>query len=291
VVDRSDTGDDDIVDAYLTRLGVEREPSSVEALFAIHRAHVDRVPYETTWIALGERWTVESAAAMERIARRGRGGYCFHLNGSLALLLGMLGYDVSRHVGGVHGPDDSNESLTNHLVLLVDGLPADDNPSGTWYVDVGLGDALYEPLPLRPGSYAQTPMQFALEQTPDGVADWHFVHDPDGSFPGMNFFAAVATIDDFADRHLKLSTSPQSGFVKTPTAQRRNRTSAHAVRGLTRSVRDEVGTVTTFVTDRREWFDLLADEYFLHLQDVSAVAKDRLWARAVEAHEAWLATQ
>jgi hypothetical protein len=54
----------------------------------------------------------------------GRGGYCYHLNGAFALLLASLGYDVRRHLGGVHGPDGpSPESLGNHLVLSVGGLP------------------------------------------------------------------------------------------------------------------------------------------------------------------------
>jgi hypothetical protein len=42
-------------EAVLVRLGVLARPPSVEALFELHRAWVERVPYETTWIALGER--------------------------------------------------------------------------------------------------------------------------------------------------------------------------------------------------------------------------------------------
>jgi N-hydroxyarylamine O-acetyltransferase len=279
------------MDAYLHRLGVDDEPPSVDALFRIHRAHVDRVPYETTWIHLGEQWSVNSQDAVERIARGGRGGYCFHLNGSLAQLLSVLGYDVSLHIGGVHGPEPGEGDLTNHLVLLVDGLPTTENPAGRWYVDAGLGDALYEPLPLVAGTYPQGPMTFALDETPGGVGDWHFAHDPGGSFPGMNFRSAVATIDDFAPRHAVLSTSPESGFVRTVTAQRRQQDSVSALRALTLSTRDAAGITTTFVTNRQEWFALLADEFLLPLDGVDAEAKDRLWTSACASHEAWLATQ
>ena len=38
--------------------------------------------------------------------------------------------------------------MDNHLVLTVSGLPTDDNAAGVWYVDGGLGDVLYDPLPL-----------------------------------------------------------------------------------------------------------------------------------------------
>ncbi|MEO7573066.1 MAG: arylamine N-acetyltransferase, partial [Acidimicrobiales bacterium] len=138
--------DPKVCDAYLARLGVEVEPPTVDALFRLHRAHVEQVPYETLWIQLGERWGIDAAASAERIARSRRGGYCFHLNGALSALLGSLGYRVSRHVGGVHGPAGPAEAeMTNHLVLLVHDLPTEANPDGHWYVDAGLGDALHQP--------------------------------------------------------------------------------------------------------------------------------------------------
>src|SRR5256885_2158064 len=154
-------------DAYLRRLGVEAAPPSVDALFELHRAHTERVAYETVWIHAGQRWGIDPADTVERIAVGGRGGYCFHLNGAFSELLTALGYHVTRHVGGVHGPTGPDEdALTNHLVLTVAGLPSDHNSSGIWYVDVGLGDALHEPLPLRAGTYVQGPFTLSLEETP-----------------------------------------------------------------------------------------------------------------------------
>lgn len=283
-------GRTDLIDAYLGRLGVDAEPPSVEALFRIHCAHVDRVPYETTWIHLGERWGIATGPAMERIAYGGRGGYCFHLNGSLARLLATLGYDVSLHVGGVHRVEPLADDLTNHLVITVAGLPTDDNPAGSWYVDAGLGDALYEPLPLLAGTYEQGPMTFVLTETPGGIGDWHLAHDPEGSFAGMNFRSSLAALDDFASRHAHLSTSPDSGFVRNVTAQRRRQRSVIWIRALTYGRRDANGVSTSFVTDRDDWFALLADEFLLRLDDVDVDAKDRLWTSARTAHEAWLAT-
>ena len=78
-------------DAYLHRLGLDAEPPSVDALFRLHRAHVERVPYETLWIQLGEPWDIGPAASVVRIATAGRGGYCFHLNGAFSELLAALG--------------------------------------------------------------------------------------------------------------------------------------------------------------------------------------------------------
>ena len=279
-----------VLDAYLNRLGEDGGPPSVDALFRIHRAHVERIPYETTWIHMGEQWGIDDGSSMERIALRGRGGYCFHLNGSLAGLLASLGYDVSHHIGGVHGPEPSADDLTNHLVLVVAGLPTIDNPEGDWYVDVGLGDALHDPLPLRAGTYRQGPMTFVLEETPNGIADWHFVHDSHGAFPGMNFRAAVADLDAFEDRHRHLSTSPESGFVRTVTVQRRTHDAVIALRALTFTERCHDGMSTRYVTKRDEWFALLADEFLLPLDGVDVAARVRLWASACASHEVW-ATQ
>ena len=96
-----------LFDAYLARLGCEREPPSAAALGRLHRAQAERIPYETTWIHLGERRGIGPLASVDLIARHGRGGYCFHLNGALAALLVELGYHVTLHRGGVHhGPPE-----------------------------------------------------------------------------------------------------------------------------------------------------------------------------------------
>jgi N-hydroxyarylamine O-acetyltransferase len=272
-------------DAYLSRLGLEREPPSAEALARIHRAHVERVPYETLWIHLGERWTVDPVASLERIAGRRRGGYCYHLNGALSELLRDLGYDVVRHVGGVHGPDGPAEAdLGNHLVLTVRGVPTDEHPEGTWYVDAGLGDALHEPLPLRAGEHRTGPFVLALEETPGGVGDWHLTHDPAGGFTGMSWRSLPAEMDAFAAKHQWLSSSPESGFVKVLTAQLRDATGVDVVRGLTLRRIGEGASERTLETEA-EWTAALADLFGLVVDDDRRAA---LWERVAAAHEAWV---
>lgn len=270
---------------YLRRLGLEAEPPSVAALFRIHRAQLERIPYETTWIHLGENWGINVDDSLERIATRGRGGYCFHLNGSLGQVLTQLGYDVSLHVGGVHRGEPEAALMTNHLVLLVSGLVTDENPNGVWYVDAGLGDALYEPLPLVAGTYQQGPLTFVLSETPGAVGDWHFAHDPRGSFPGMAFQSRKATLAEFEARHQHLSTSLESGFVRTVTVQRRERHRVIVLRALTFSIRDEEGFSSRVVTDRAEWFALLADELLLRLDGVGPSDLERLWKSANVSHQ------
>ena len=283
--------DPDVRAAYLARLGLEPAPPSADALCSLAQRQAERVPYETLWIQAGEAWSVDPHEAARRIAREGRGGYCYHLNGALGLLLSSLGYDVRGHVGGVHGPDGPDPaSAGNHLALTVHGLPTDTNPGGTWYVDNGLGDALHGPLPLVAGEHHQPPFRLSLEQEPGSTA-WHLTHDPSGGFRGMRWTSSVATLSDFEDKHRWLSTSPDSSFVQVAMAERRDATGVDVVRGLI-SMRIGADAHTAEPVMRRaEWFDLLADRFGLRLETSTPEARDRLWRTVVDAHRRWEATR
>ncbi|HEY2428203.1 MAG TPA: arylamine N-acetyltransferase [Acidimicrobiales bacterium] len=280
-----------MIDEYLFRLRVEREAPSADALRRLHRAHVQRVPYETVWIHMGERYGCSAEESLARIAGTSRGGYCFHLNGAFSELLAALDYDVVRHVGGVHGPDGpSDQAMTNHLVLTVHGLPSGDNPAGDWYVDVGLGDALFEPLPLRAGVYEQPPFRLELDETPGGVGDWHLTHDPAGSFPGMAWRSAPAELAMFEPMNTELSTSPESGFVKTLSVQRRSARAVDVLRGAV-LLRVGDGAHQRTLTSGAELTETLNTVFGFDLDDFSPDALDALWDRVHAAHQAWQSAQ
>jgi N-hydroxyarylamine O-acetyltransferase len=254
-------------------------------LHRLHRAQVERVPYETVWLHLGEPWTVDAEASAARVAHQGRGGYCFHVNGAFSELLRALGYDVTRHLGGVHGPDGATEAeMGNHLVLTVAGLPTDTNPEGTWYVDAGLGDALHEPLPLREGEYRQGPFAYTLTATPGAIGDWHFAHDTQGSFKGMSWWSAPAEMSDFAAHHERLSTSPESLFVQYLIVQRRDAGGVDIMVGLGLRRVDGTNAPGRALTERSEWFDVLENTFGLRFDGADPAAVDRLWEKTSAAH-------
>ncbi|CRK60155.1 N-acetyltransferase [Alloactinosynnema sp. L-07] len=271
-------------DAYLARLGWRSvPPPTLETLSALHRAQVERVPYETVWIALGEARTIDPIDSVRYLAR-GRGGYCYHLNGALGALLDWLGFDVHWRVGGVQGTAEHPRGATgNHLVLEVHGL--DD---AVWLVDTGLGDGLYEPVPLVESAFTHAPYDFALRPSETG---WRFDHDPQGSFLGMDFAPAEAAVEDFTAEHERLSTSSESGFVRVVTAARRDADSLSELRGRVLTTTDKSGRDKTMLDTRADYFDLLADTFRLPLHDVSADRKAALWERVSADHEAYLATR
>lgn len=269
------------VDRYLARLGVasdDHAAPSADGLVRLHAAHVDRVSYETLWIHLGEVRGIDPAQSIHEIAVRGRGGYCFHLNGAFAELLAALGYRVTRHLGAVHAADTPPDHLGNHMVLLVHDLPADGNPDGTWYVDVGLGDGVQSPMPLAPGTAHQPPFTVALQPSPWAIATWSFVHDAGGSFPGMVFDAAPVEVAAFAADHHELSTSPTSVFTTNVLALRRDGTTVHRLRNDTLTLVTAAGTSSTRLDEAGFWHEL-EHRFLLDLGDIDAAARGRLWAR------------
>lgn len=278
--------DPEVRAAYLARLGLEAAEPSVEMLTLIVQRQAERVPYETLWIPAGERWSIDPGQAAWRIAFGGRGGYCYHLNGALGLLLRSLGYAVHGHVGGVHGDGaPSADAMGNHLVLTVSDLPSDVNPSGHWYVDNGLGDALHEPLPLAPGTYVQEPFRLTLERDDDST--WRLIHDPSGGFRAMTWTTGQAHPTDFAAKHEWLSTSPESGFVQVPMAERRDATGVDVIRGL---VLGRVGANAFTgepITRKAEWFEALADVFDLRFDGTPPEYQQRLWDKILDAHHAW----
>jgi arylamine N-acetyltransferase len=272
------------VAAYLQRLGVALSgPPSAEQLADLHRSHVARVPYETLEIQLGRPTTVDPYESAARVIA-GRGGYCYHLNGAFSALLHALGYDVTWHVGGVfRTQDDTPGPNANHLALTVR------LGESAYFVDTGLGNALYEPIPLRPGAVVSGPFRFAFIASPVAPGGWRFIHDPTlGSFAGMDFAAAAARPEDFAARHLELSTSPSSPFVAVSTVQRRTATGIDSLKGCTLTRLDGTDRQSRVLESADEWFGVLSRLFGLALHDVSPADRANLWQRVWAGHLDWL---
>lgn len=276
---------------YLRRLGrpdLLDAPPTWEGLRALHTAHVERVPYEALDIWLERPTGIDPAESAARITG-GRGGYCYHLNGAFSALLARLGYDVTRHAGGVQSRGAEPGITRNHLALTARGLPSPGNPGGAWLVDLGLGDGPHEPLPLVAGSYRQGPFTYGLRPSEVAPGGWRFDHDPAGSFEGMDFAPEPAEMAEFEDMHRHLSTSPDSGFVRVAAVLRRDASGVDVLRGLVLT-RQGAGEHSVTLDSARDYYAALGDVFGLTLDDVADAEKDRLWRRLRDAHEAWTAS-
>lgn len=277
------------VAAFLHRIGLDSAPAgpSVESLFALQRAYVDSVPYETVQYQFGEGGPLDPHAVAARMIARETGGYCFQLNGVFALLLESLGYQVTMHRGGVQTRSaPAAHADGTHLVLTVTGLP--ETPDQVWLVDPGLDDGFYEPVPLEPGTTWQAPYQLTLRAS-DVVDGWRLDHDPRSTLAGMDFASAPAVLGDFAAQHARLSTSPESVFVRTCVAFRRRPTSLVSLRScqLTEVFADRIETAV--VESAAEFYGVLADVFQLPLPQLGPVQREQLWRRVEQQYESYLA--
>ncbi|MDP6343015.1 MAG: arylamine N-acetyltransferase, partial [Alphaproteobacteria bacterium] len=160
------------LDAYLARIG-HAGPRDVnaETLRALHRAHLETVPFENLDIHLGRPIVLNEAALFEKIVGRRRGGFCFELNGLFAALLRELGFAVSLLSARVVGKDGALAPEFDHLTLLVE-------TEGRWLADVGFGDGFTEPLCLDgAGPQRRGDSEYRLARR-DG--DWRMAARPPG---------------------------------------------------------------------------------------------------------------
>jgi len=275
--------------AYLRRVDVDGDlPPTYDTLLRLHRAHLDAVPYENLGIMLGRPPSVDPAESLARVGEVGRAGYCFHQNGALGAVLTELGFELSRRHGHVWtGEGDRDDSYLNHLVLVADGLPTDDNPGGRWWVDVGLGDAFRDPVPVTVGRHDQAGFRYEITEVRDD--GWSFRHDRAGTFTGIEVSSLSTEQPVVEAAHARLSAPEDGRFAKLLVVQRRDETGVDTVRGCLhhRTLADDA--TETELASYDAWRGALVDGTRLSLEGVDdgglRALYDAQWAK----HLAWTA--
>jgi N-hydroxyarylamine O-acetyltransferase len=145
--------DDDLKD-YLDRIlyGGPREPT-LAALRGIVAAHAMAIPFENIDPLLGRGVRLDTPALIDKLVRRGRGGYCFEHNTLLWRALRALGFRVDGFSARVlWGRPEGDPTARSHMLLRV-ALP-----KGDFLADVGFGGlTLTAPLRLEIGPEQPTP--------------------------------------------------------------------------------------------------------------------------------------
>jgi arylamine N-acetyltransferase len=107
----------------------------------------------------------------------------------------------------------------------------------------------------------------------------------------MTWTTGEALTTDFAARHEWLSTSPESGFVQVPMAERRDATGVDVIRGVVLARVGANAFTADPITRRSEWFDVLADVFDLRFDATPPESRQRLWDNVLGAHRAWVARE
>lgn len=219
--------DADAVDAYLDRIGLvpgdirSAEPN-LDALTRLQTAHVKHVPFENLSI-VGDPFDGERGSGVRldighlhnKIVDRGRGGYCYELNGLFTTLLDALEFDVHRAAAMVVNDEEDNEHSTpaNHHTIIV----SLDRP---YVVDVGMIPQMRQPTPLdgedTPADEAgvrwrvvqnDRPMYNLRMEYSIADADWKPRYDFDRTPRELPYFEASC---DY------LSNAPEAYFANNP---------------------------------------------------------------------------
>ena len=130
------------VEKYLARIGIGgQEPPTAEFLARLQEAHLRTVPYENCEIFLeGRVPSLAPEQLYDKIVDRGRGGYCFELNGAFGWLLSACGFRFSETFARWCFGEKEPLPPRRHRILLVR------IGKETLIADAGVGS----PCPLAP---------------------------------------------------------------------------------------------------------------------------------------------
>jgi N-hydroxyarylamine O-acetyltransferase len=183
----------------------------LDNLEKLQRLHMTAVPFENLDVFYRRGVKTSAAWSVPKIVERGRGGWCFELNGAFAALLAELGYRVTRRAATVLYPPIS--PMPTHLTLEV-------RLERPYLVDVGFGDSFIRPLPLdsegpHDGGTGEFGFVFEGEHTtlfglePGGAAEPHY-----------RFGSNAAESLDFDEASTWLQTAPDLSWTKSRFATR-----------------------------------------------------------------------
>ncbi len=200
------------LEAYFRRIGHDglREPS-LRCLEALHLAHATRIPFENLDIQLGRPVRIDLESLQAKLVRGGRGGYCFEHNTLFAAVLARLGFQVDTLEARVRLGTTEVRPRT-HMALRVRLA------EGDWLADVGFGgEGLRQPVPF--GGEPCTRFDDTCRLRSEGRVTVLQRLQPEGWTDLYALEPEPALPVDFAMGNHYTSTHPESGFVRTLTAQ------------------------------------------------------------------------
>ncbi|QEL24751.1 arylamine N-acetyltransferase [Bosea sp. F3-2] len=254
------------LDAYLARIGIDRPVSlDLQSLSRLHYAHLMTFTWEALDAFMGWPSSITPASAFAKMVEGRRGGWCYEMNGLFGAALDALGFRVTRLCGGVKREELGDVAIGNHLTLRVDL----DRP---YLAEVGVADAIIEPVPLAVGPISQRGFDFSIAPAEDG---WlRFNNHPHGIAPSFDFRADHSDEAAMAATHGWLMQDPGSPFTNALAVLR------HTADGYVALQNDRLRSVTpgSVREQRITSADHLADT-FETVFDLDVPQSTQVWDR------------
>jgi len=200
------------IDAYLARIGLTDRPSvDRSGLEILQRAHLSAVAFENLDVYAGSGVRTDLAWSIDKVVGRGRGGWCFEVNGAFSGLLAQLGFPVKRLLATVLLPPPSD--VPSHMTLEV-------QLDQSYLVDVGFGDSFIRPLILD------------VSEVQDGGSGQYQLADDEGVYtlsgisangtlsPQYRFDRTGHSLADYTEHSQRLQTDRELKWSQAPFATR-----------------------------------------------------------------------
>jgi arylamine N-acetyltransferase len=240
--------------------------ATLETLHALVSAHTRRIAFENVDSLLGRPVADLGAEALvDKLVRRGRGGFCYEQNGLMGYVLEELGFRVDHISARVLWSSGADAPLPaeNHDVLLVT-VPS---VEGRFLVDVGFGG----PTPTAPLRFAAG----VVQQTPHGA---YTLLAHDGGYllhaqvrnewkPLYTFTTHRRPRIDLEVGSWYMSTHPTSLFVTALTAAIVTDDERYNLRGRNLTVHRREATERIRLDGAAEVLELLISRFGLALTD------------------------
>ena len=202
-----------VIDEFLRRIGLAADTPAeptYEFLKAVQYHSVLRIAYENLDILEGKPLCLSPDALFDKIVTRGRGGYCFEVNGLLSYFFKSCGFEVkdyfARYLRG-----EPEIPMRRHRVMSV--MTAD----GPYFCDIGVGQSAPRyPLLMKEGLVQeQCGETYKFERDPDlGWVLWDLYHGEWRRF--ISFTEEKIYEVDFVQPSVWCELHPDSPFNKVP---------------------------------------------------------------------------
>ncbi len=201
------------LETYLERVGLDGvtpPPPTLDALVAVHRAHLASIPFENVQLLLDRPVLLDVPSLTDKMVRGHRGGYCYEQNLLLAAVLDRLGFTLTAFSARVLMGGDGSPRPSTHALLRVDLA------DGPWLVDVGFGGGgLLEPFPFVDGHQtSQDGWDLRLDRIAEvGDEEWLLRWFDGEAWRNLYSFTTAGNLpQDYAIFSHYLTTHPRSPF-------------------------------------------------------------------------------
>lgn len=244
------------VDQYLARIGLKRSGLKADeaALRRLQQSHLLAVPFENLDIHWQRPITLDIAKFENKIVARGRGGFCYELNGLFNELLRELGFRTRLVSAGVFNGTAFGPEYDHAALIVTIG-------EDEYLTDVGFGDFAAQPLRfVLDEEQSDSAGKFIIRQADDGY--FEVAKRDDGGWKNQYRFRDIGRdIAEFAEMCDFQQYAPDSHFRKGKVCSILTETGRKTLTDKTFIVTANGTRTETTVESEGDVIDILRNEF------------------------------